>query len=127
MFCRSDASRQVESLQIQLHAIADQRDNALLQLANAQETIASYASSLTNLQMVLEQFQAGKFFCLCRLQMLQFIQSIYGLYIYGLYIYGLYIYGLYVYGLYIYGLYIYGLYFIGPFEIARCTLNRFRC
>lgn len=60
LYCRSDASRQVENLQIQLHAIANQRDNALLQLANAQETITSYANSLTNLQMVLEQFQAGQ-------------------------------------------------------------------
>lgn len=57
---RSDASRQLDNLQIQLHTIAEQRDNALLQLANAQETISSYANSLTNLQMVLEQFQAER-------------------------------------------------------------------
>jgi len=40
--------------------MAEQRDNALLQLSSAQETIASYATSLSNLQMVLEQFQAGE-------------------------------------------------------------------
>jgi len=45
---------------MQLHVIAEQRDNALLQLSSAQETISSYATSLSNLQMVLEQFQAGE-------------------------------------------------------------------
>ena len=56
---RLDSAKQVENLQIQLHALAEQRDNALFQLSSAQETISSYASSLSNLQMVLEQFQAG--------------------------------------------------------------------
>lgn len=56
---RLDSAKQIENLQIQLHAIAEQRDNALYQLTSAQETISSYANSLSNLQMVLEQFQAG--------------------------------------------------------------------
>jgi len=57
---RLDSAKQLESLQLQLHVIAEQRDNALLQLSSAQETISSYAASLSNLQMVLEQFQAGE-------------------------------------------------------------------
>ncbi|KAK2168355.1 hypothetical protein LSH36_17g00045 [Paralvinella palmiformis] len=51
------ALRQVESLQTQLHVMAEQRDDALLQLSNAQETANQYQTSLQNLQMVLEQFQ----------------------------------------------------------------------
>jgi len=57
---RLDSAKQLESLQLQLHVIAEQRDSALLQLSSAQETISSYATSLSNLQMVLEQFQAGE-------------------------------------------------------------------
>jgi len=57
---RLDSAKQLDSLQLQLHVMAEQRDNALLQLSSAQETIASYATSLSNLQMVLEQFQAGE-------------------------------------------------------------------
>jgi len=57
---RLDSAKQLESLKLQLHAIAEQRDNALLQLSSAQDTISSYAMSLSNLQMVLEQFQAGE-------------------------------------------------------------------
>jgi len=45
---------------LQLHVLAEQRDSALLQLSSAHETISSYATSLSNLQMVLEQFQAGE-------------------------------------------------------------------
>jgi len=55
------ALRQVESLQTQLHVMAEQRDDALLQLSNAQETANQYQTSLQNLQMVLEQFQMGMF------------------------------------------------------------------
>ena len=54
-----DSAKQLENLQIQLHALAEQRDSALFQLSSAQETVTSYANSLSNLQMVLEQFQAG--------------------------------------------------------------------
>jgi len=57
---RLDSAKQLESLQLQLHVIAEQRDNALMQLSSAQETVSSYATSLSNLQMVLEQFQAGE-------------------------------------------------------------------
>ncbi|KAG9336763.1 hypothetical protein JZ751_003111 [Albula glossodonta] len=51
------ASLQVESLQEQLSGVVRQRDEALVQLQTAQEQVNQYAVSLSNLQMVLEQFQ----------------------------------------------------------------------
>ncbi|MEE6494347.1 hypothetical protein FKM82_017107 [Ascaphus truei] len=51
------ATMQVESLQEQLNLISRQRDEAVLQLNLSQEQVKQYALSLTNLQMVLEQFQ----------------------------------------------------------------------
>ncbi|PWA29733.1 hypothetical protein CCH79_00007885, partial [Gambusia affinis] len=54
------ASMQVESLQEQLSNVVKQRDDALLQLRTSQEQGRQYAVSLSNLQMVLEQFQQGK-------------------------------------------------------------------
>ncbi|OCT68247.1 thyroid receptor-interacting protein 11 [Xenopus laevis] len=51
------ASMQVESLQEQLNLTSRQRDEALLQFNLSQEQAKQYALSLTNLQMVLEQFQ----------------------------------------------------------------------
>ncbi|XP_072533415.1 thyroid receptor-interacting protein 11 isoform X2 [Salminus brasiliensis] len=51
------ASLQVESLQEQLNVVVRQRDEALVQLQAAQEQVNQYAVSLSNLQMVLEQFQ----------------------------------------------------------------------
>lgn len=51
------ASLQVESLQEQLSGVVKQRDKALLQLHSSQEQVNQYAVSLSNLQMVLEQFQ----------------------------------------------------------------------
>ncbi|XP_051870745.1 thyroid receptor-interacting protein 11 isoform X2 [Pristis pectinata] len=51
------ASLQVESLQEQLQTIAKQRDEAVIQLSASQEQVKQYAMSLTNLQMVIEQFQ----------------------------------------------------------------------
>uniref|UniRef100_A0A3Q3KFQ2 Thyroid hormone receptor interactor 11 n=1 Tax=Mastacembelus armatus TaxID=205130 RepID=A0A3Q3KFQ2_9TELE len=51
------ASMQVESLQEQLSEVMKQRDNALAQLMTSQEQVNQYAVSLSNLQMVLEQFQ----------------------------------------------------------------------
>ena len=53
------ASVQVDSLQQHVHQLAEQRDNAVMQLASVQETSNQYATSLGNLQMVLEQFQLG--------------------------------------------------------------------
>lgn len=51
---------QVESLQDQLSGVVTQRDDALAQLRTSQEQVNQYAVSLSNLQMVLEQFQQGK-------------------------------------------------------------------
>uniref|UniRef100_A0A3Q1B7L9 GRIP domain-containing protein n=1 Tax=Amphiprion ocellaris TaxID=80972 RepID=A0A3Q1B7L9_AMPOC len=51
------ASMQVESLQEQLISVVKQRDDALVQLRTSQEQVNQYAVSLSNLQMVLEQFQ----------------------------------------------------------------------
>ncbi|KAJ8341072.1 hypothetical protein SKAU_G00333630 [Synaphobranchus kaupii] len=51
------ASLQVESLQEQLSGVVRQRDEALAQLRTSQEQVNQYAVSLSNLQMVLEQFQ----------------------------------------------------------------------
>uniref|UniRef100_A0A6Q2ZI36 GRIP domain-containing protein n=1 Tax=Esox lucius TaxID=8010 RepID=A0A6Q2ZI36_ESOLU len=51
------ASLQVESLQEQLNGTVKQRDEALMQLSTAQDQVNQYAMSLSNLQMVLEQFQ----------------------------------------------------------------------
>uniref|UniRef100_A0A3Q1JI02 GRIP domain-containing protein n=1 Tax=Anabas testudineus TaxID=64144 RepID=A0A3Q1JI02_ANATE len=51
------ASMQVESLQEQLSGVMKQRDNALAQLRTSQDQVNQYAVSLSNLQMVLEQFQ----------------------------------------------------------------------
>eukprot|EP00106_Octopus_bimaculoides_P003038 XP_014770480.1 PREDICTED: thyroid receptor-interacting protein 11-like [Octopus bimaculoides] len=54
------SSAQINSLNQQLHAMASQRDNAYLQLSTYQEQCKQYATSLMNLQMVLEQFQAER-------------------------------------------------------------------
>ncbi|KAK1893842.1 Thyroid receptor-interacting protein 11 [Dissostichus eleginoides] len=51
------ASMQVESLQEQLSGAVKQRDDALIHLRTSQEQVNQYAVSLSNLQMVLEQFQ----------------------------------------------------------------------
>lgn len=55
---------QVESLQEQLSGVVRQRDEALAQLRTSQEQVNQYAVSLSNLQMVLEQFQQGKLYSL---------------------------------------------------------------
>lgn len=54
---------QVESLQEQLMVVVKQRDDALLHLRTSQEQVNQYAVSLSNLQMVLEQFQQGESSC----------------------------------------------------------------
>lgn len=51
------ASMQVESLQEQLSGVVKQRDEAYAQLRTSQDQVNQYAVSLSNLQMVLEQFQ----------------------------------------------------------------------
>lgn len=59
------ASVQIENLQEQLQAIAAQRDRAVMDLASIQEQAHQYQTSLSNLQLVLEQFQRGM---ICPLQ-----------------------------------------------------------
>ncbi|KAL4238385.1 Golgi organization [Mactra antiquata] len=54
------ASQQVDSLQQQLHFVSQQRDQAYLQISSLQEQNQMYSSSMTNLQMVLEEFQQEK-------------------------------------------------------------------
>uniref|UniRef100_A0A4W5QRG4 Uncharacterized protein n=1 Tax=Hucho hucho TaxID=62062 RepID=A0A4W5QRG4_9TELE len=54
------ASLQVESLQEQLSGTVRQRDEALTQLGAARDQVNQYVVSLSNLQMVIEQFQQGK-------------------------------------------------------------------
>ncbi|XP_038865190.1 thyroid receptor-interacting protein 11-like isoform X2 [Salvelinus namaycush] len=51
------ASLQVESLQEQLSGTVRQRDKALTQLRAARDQVNQYAVSLSNLQVVIEQFQ----------------------------------------------------------------------
>lgn len=51
------ATMQVESLQEQLNGTVAQRDDVLAQLRTSQDQVNQYAVSLSNLQMVLEQFQ----------------------------------------------------------------------
>lgn len=51
------ATMQVESLQEQLNLVSRQRDEFSLQFNMSQEQVKQYAMSLSNLQMVLEQFQ----------------------------------------------------------------------
>uniref|UniRef100_A0A8C5AJP4 Thyroid hormone receptor interactor 11 n=1 Tax=Gadus morhua TaxID=8049 RepID=A0A8C5AJP4_GADMO len=51
------AGLQVESLQEQLGAAVRQRDEAQMKLHTSQEQVKQYAQSLSNLQIVLEQFQ----------------------------------------------------------------------
>ncbi|KAL7286067.1 hypothetical protein TKK_0019675 [Trichogramma kaykai] len=51
------AQQQVETLQQQLGLMAQQRDDLQNKISAAEDKVASYTASLTNLQLVLEQFQ----------------------------------------------------------------------
>jgi len=55
-----ESSRQIQCLEQQLTQYASQRDSAYLQVAQIQEQCQQYASSLGNLQLVLEHFQKEK-------------------------------------------------------------------
>ncbi|XP_015431818.1 PREDICTED: thyroid receptor-interacting protein 11-like [Dufourea novaeangliae] len=54
------ANQQVETLQQQMALIVQQRDDIQNKLFSAEDKILSQAASLTNLQIVLEQFQRDK-------------------------------------------------------------------
>ena len=76
--CSLQAGLQVESLQEQLGAAVRQRDEALMKLHTSQEQVKQYAQSLSNLQIVLEQFQQGKWyqhtlFCAVRFVMVMMV------------------------------------------------------
>ena len=68
-------SVQIENLQEQLQAIATQRDRAVMDLASIQEQAYQYQTSLSNLQLVLEQFQRGM---VCPIQKCIIIHLMYG-------------------------------------------------
>jgi hypothetical protein len=53
------ANQQVETLQQQLSLIIQQRDDLQNKISSADDKVLSYSASLTNLQLVLEQFQRG--------------------------------------------------------------------
>lgn len=53
------ANQQVETLQQQLGLIVQQRDDLQNKISVAEDKVLSYSASLTNLQLVLEQFQRG--------------------------------------------------------------------
>ncbi|XP_072164593.1 uncharacterized protein [Diadema setosum] len=55
-----EANAQIENLLDQLTVMTEQKDKALMQLAMAQEESQQYILSLSNLQVVLEQFQQEK-------------------------------------------------------------------
>ena len=57
--CSLQTKAQTEALKEQLHALAGQRDAAVLELNTAREEAENNASALNNLQTVLEQFQRG--------------------------------------------------------------------
>ncbi|OXU27879.1 hypothetical protein TSAR_003871 [Trichomalopsis sarcophagae] len=54
------ANQQVETLQQQLALIVQQRDDLQNKISSAEDKVLSYSASLTNLQLVLEQFQRDK-------------------------------------------------------------------
>lgn len=57
--CSMEASKQISSLEEQLHSVAAQRDEISLQLSDTQDQCTQYNTQLSNLELVLEQFQAG--------------------------------------------------------------------
>ncbi|XP_063981202.1 thyroid receptor-interacting protein 11-like isoform X2 [Diachasmimorpha longicaudata] len=54
------ANQQVETLQQQMTLIVQQRDDIQSKLSAAEDKVAAHTASLTNLQIVLEQFQREK-------------------------------------------------------------------
>ena len=54
------ANQQVESLQQQLALIIQQRDDMQVKLSVAEDKTLAFTASVTNLQLVLEQFQRGE-------------------------------------------------------------------
>ena len=51
--------QELEAVQRELQVMMEERDDALLQMTNAQEQAKQNATALRNLQAVLEEFQRG--------------------------------------------------------------------
>ena len=54
-----EASRQIGSLEDQLNSVMSERDDIIVQLSASQDQVQQQEQQLNNLQLVLEQFQAG--------------------------------------------------------------------
>ena len=54
-----EASRQIGSLEDQLNSVMSERDDIIVQLSASQDQVQQQEQQLSNLQLVLEQFQAG--------------------------------------------------------------------
>ena len=59
--CSYQKDQQLTSLQQQLQALSQQRDDAVLNLSTTQEDLEQTRHELDNLQLVLEQFQKGMY------------------------------------------------------------------
>ena len=58
--CSEHTQLQLEAAQRELQMMMEDRDDALLQMTNAQEQAKQNATALRNLQAVLEEFQRGE-------------------------------------------------------------------
>ena len=58
---REQSHQQCLQLETELRRVKEERDTALLKMANAQEQVAMQENSIRNLQSVLEQFHSGNF------------------------------------------------------------------
>lgn len=61
--CSIRANQQVESLSSQCRLLTEQKERLQAQLAAAEDKLHKQAAALTNLQIVLEQFQRGQYIC----------------------------------------------------------------
>ena len=62
--CSEQTQQELETVQRELQVMVEERDDALLQMTNAQEQAKQNATALRNLQAVLEEFQRGAWSCL---------------------------------------------------------------
>ena len=72
-YCSQENQQKVDQLTEQLYAIAQQRDSISLQLAGSQEENDQLHQQLTNLQMVLEEFQKGLQITKCLIYMVTMV------------------------------------------------------
>ena len=57
--CSEQTQQELETVQRELQVMMEERDDALLQMTNAQEQAKQNATALRNLHAVLEEFQRG--------------------------------------------------------------------